>query len=119
MENKYLTIENSFIIYDRLKNEVNIIPGKTPYLWGNILIGNNDICLSEKDGVFAVFIKNIKENNDIVYFTDIKSAVDYLLKYYEDNLLVDNIDVMRNIFYETYGIELVEEESMQRILVNK
>ena len=115
MDKKYLTIENSFRIYDRLKNEVNIIPGYTPYLWGNVLVGNNDIILSEEDGSFLIYIQNIKEINNVVYFTNIKDAVDYLISYYETNLLVDNPETMRNIFYETYGIDL----DIKRVLGKK
>ena len=114
MDKKYLTIENSFKIYDRLKNEVNIVPGCTPYLWGNILVGDNDIILTEKDGLFSVYIQNIKEFSNIEIFSEIKDAVDYLISYYENNMLVDDSNIMRNIFYETYGIERDIERVLEK-----
>ena len=114
MDINYLTIENAFIIYDRLKSEVSIAPGKTPYLWNNVTVGENDIWLKEANNVFYLYIADVMKKDELGLFTSIKDAVDALISYYESNNLVDDIDKMRKIFYDTYGIVLEDNIVLSR-----
>jgi len=100
---QYFTNENKNIIYKRLKEEANIID--LPFLGNKVEYGLGNICLEESDNVFKFYIIDRASKFEYEEFDNIKDAIERLVKSYEYYELVKDPDKMREIFYQTLGLE--------------
>ena len=102
-ENKYLTEQNIKIIYTRLKTETNT--NLLPILGRNLEFGLGEICLFEKDNLFVFYIMNKTNKECIKVFDNINDAINFLVNVYDYYKFTDNLDEMKNIFYEVLNLD--------------
>ena len=102
-ENKYLTEQNIKIIYTRLKTETNTT--LLPILGRNLEFGLGEICLFEKDNLFVFYIMNKTNKECIKLFDNINDAINFLVNVYDYYKFTDNLDEMKNIFYEVLNLD--------------
>lgn len=102
-ERKYFTIENNDIIYKRLKNELLI--EYLPYLGPCIDFGIGDICLEETGDIFKFYIIDRESKFEYEEFDKIEDAIQKLISFYQENGFIDNPNKMREIFYQTLGLD--------------
>lgn len=102
-ERKYFNIENNDIIYKRLKSE--LLVKYLPYLGPCVDFGLGDICLEESNGIFKFYIIDRTLKHEYEEFDKIEKAIQRLIAYYKEYELVDNPDIMEEIFNQTLGLK--------------
>ena len=100
---QHFTDENKNIIYKRLKDEIDI--NELPILGNKVEFGRGNICLEESDNVFKFYIIDRARKFGYEEFDDIKDAIERLIKFYQEYEYIKNPDKMREIFYQTLGLE--------------
>ena len=101
-ERKYFTIENNDVIYKRLRDETDI--QYYPRLGPRVEFGMGDIVLEEGIDRFLFYIIDRMYKSDRAEFFDVREAIEHLINYYVKYEVAD-ADALRNIFYETLGLE--------------
>ena len=108
-DRKYLNLENNYIIYKRLEDELTI--EIFPTWCSSTDFGMGDICLEESNNSFKFYIMDRDTKLHYSEFDTIEAAVERLVSYYRENDLVDDSNRMKMIFYETFSLN--EQEKMR------
>ena len=100
---KYFTIENNDIIYRRLKKEVVI--KNYPYLGPCVDFGLGDICIEESNDIFKFYIIDHSSKYEYKEFNKVEDAINHLLYYYKKYDMVNDLEKMEEIFYQTLNLK--------------
>ena len=104
-ERKYFTVENNDIIYKRFKEELKFYTSY-PYLGPCVDFGLGSPCIEKSNGTFKYYIIDRGEKFDFEEFTDVRDAINHLVECaYSKYNLVNDPNKMKNIIYETLGLE--------------